>query len=180
MCPVHHGACAQMKFRATFIVTAAIAAALSLTPLVAMSEQSTGQVVESICKNIHHSSCADYSTTYTVGDTWQPPTRQIGYKGLGAVRLERPQSLNRRVAALIFQPETVEAGHNRLRSQALAIVLHIRPLLGAQTDLVDAAAFWHNGNVVKLDHYIFGKDHYGNGRRNWSQALIKQVVQAPL
>jgi hypothetical protein len=123
-------------------------------------------------------SCPDFTTSYSVGRDWRPPTSQKGFRGLGAVRVEYNTSLKETVAGLIFGPDAAENEYGRISSQALAIVLHIRPLLRVGTTLVDAAAFWYDGETVRMDHYIFVRAKNGVWRRNASSSVSKLVSQA--
>jgi len=125
-------------------------------------------------------SCPDYTTSFTVGRGWRPPTDQQGFRGLGVVRLENNTSIKETVAGLIFGPEAAESEYGRISSQALAIILHIRPLLRTGTNLVDAAAFWYDGETVRMDHYIFVREKNGAWRRNASPSLSKLVSRAQI
>lgn len=123
-------------------------------------------------------SCPDFTTSFSVGHDWRPPTNQQGFRGLGAVRVEYNKSLKEKVAGLIFAPDAAENEYGRISSQALAIILHIRPLLRTGTNLVDAAAFWYDGETVRMDHYIFVSGKNGAWRRNASPSVSKLVSKA--
>jgi hypothetical protein len=101
-------------------------------------------------------------------------------RGLATFGVGYAQTLRKDVGMFFFKPESSESDDGKLQSQALAILLHVQDSQGIGVDLVVARAYWYDGNVVKLDGYIFLKDKSGQWRRNHDSKLVDQVIQAQL